>query len=470
MWPNSDEYIRKVGVLPSVRKYEEMLKHKTIVFFDVSDFEEIIDFYINQNNTIKAWKAINYATSQFPAAESIFIRKAQLLIDSDNAEKSINVLDTILAINKYNLEAIILKGIAFLKLGTINKAIGQFEKTIKYAKKDSKVYHSIGLIFCNAGSFELAHHYFKKACLLSQTQDEILFFDYASCLIRLDKYKESIFFLQKALKINSYNEQAWLLKAEIESKLEMYPEAIESYGYALSINENLRSPYFGIADSYYNLCEYGKAISTYFDFLKIYLDDANALYCIGECFEKLEKYNDALFYFKKAIEQDEFHADAHFGIGLILKAQGFLTESLVSTETAIGLNWTDPEYWHIYGKINLELGNISDAHSAFQTMYELSPKDENFTMTYLRFMATLTVSSEVKDTVGQIAKEFKHSARVNQFLSTNFDLSDIQVTQSRRNFRMYVNYLIPVKFAYEPEKSNWMQKAARKINFMFYEN
>ena len=64
-----------------VGKFDEMIRQDKMYFFDVEEFEEIIDFYLDQNITKKARKAIDYAMRQHPSSTVFMLRKAQYYAD-----------------------------------------------------------------------------------------------------------------------------------------------------------------------------------------------------------------------------------------------------------------------------------------------------------------------------------------------------------------------------------------------------
>ena len=55
-------------MLNSVNRYEEMLKNQTHCFFDIHEFEDIIDYYLDSENFTKAAMAANYAAHIYPLA------------------------------------------------------------------------------------------------------------------------------------------------------------------------------------------------------------------------------------------------------------------------------------------------------------------------------------------------------------------------------------------------------------------
>ncbi len=64
----------------AVQKFERMKKNNESYFFDVIEFETIIDYYIESNNSNKAFEAATLASEQHPNSVSIQLRKARVLL------------------------------------------------------------------------------------------------------------------------------------------------------------------------------------------------------------------------------------------------------------------------------------------------------------------------------------------------------------------------------------------------------
>ena len=82
-------------MLSSVSRYEEMLKNHTRHFFDVHEFEDIIDYYLDSENFTEAATAANYAARIYPRALSIQLRMAEILIDKGQPVKALSILNKI---------------------------------------------------------------------------------------------------------------------------------------------------------------------------------------------------------------------------------------------------------------------------------------------------------------------------------------------------------------------------------------
>ncbi|MCK7530130.1 MAG: hypothetical protein MZV63_03270 [Marinilabiliales bacterium] len=101
----------------AVQKFERMKKNNENYFFDVIEFETIIDYYIESNNSIKAFEAATLASEQHPNSVSIQLRKARVLLDKGRAVEALRILKKLENIEPGNHEIYIAKGTAYGNAG-----------------------------------------------------------------------------------------------------------------------------------------------------------------------------------------------------------------------------------------------------------------------------------------------------------------------------------------------------------------
>ena len=120
-------YSYEEEVRHAVQKFERMKKNNESCFFDVIEFETIIDYYIESNNSSKAYEAATLATQQHPHSVSIQLRKAKVLLDKGRAVEALRLLKKLESIEPGNHELFIAKGTAYGMLGDIQGAKRMFD-------------------------------------------------------------------------------------------------------------------------------------------------------------------------------------------------------------------------------------------------------------------------------------------------------------------------------------------------------
>ena len=64
-----------------IDKYEQMLISGGQMYFDVEEMEEIVDFYLESEESEKALRACDFGLSQHPTAANLMIYKSEAYYD-----------------------------------------------------------------------------------------------------------------------------------------------------------------------------------------------------------------------------------------------------------------------------------------------------------------------------------------------------------------------------------------------------
>ena len=115
-------------VLATIRRYEDMMKKKEHYFFDVHEFEEIINYYSDVNNISLAVSAAEYAYRMHPTSTAIQLKIARLLVENGKVPEAIEILDVLEKIEESDYEIFMLKGMGLSMLGQESLAKQYFDK------------------------------------------------------------------------------------------------------------------------------------------------------------------------------------------------------------------------------------------------------------------------------------------------------------------------------------------------------
>ena len=149
----------------AVQKFERMRKNNESYFFDVIEFETIIDYYIESNNSSKAFEAATLATEQHPNSVSIQLRKARVLLDKGRAVEALRLLKKLENIEPGNHEIYIAKGTAYGMLGDIQGAKKMFDYSLTLDSEDvENILFAITSVLQNLNYYEHLIPYMDTAC------------------------------------------------------------------------------------------------------------------------------------------------------------------------------------------------------------------------------------------------------------------------------------------------------------------
>ncbi len=358
-------------VKQAVRKFEKMKRNNENYFFDVIEFESIIDFYLESNNPNQAFEAATVASDQHPNSVSIQLRKAKVLLEKGRAVETLKILKKMESIEPGNHEIYIAKGTAMGMMGDIQGARKMFDYALSLDSDDvENILFSIVSVLQNMNYYEQLIPYLLQ---LIEREPEIRthLYDLAYAYDKIEKYPDSIRFYLKYLEEDPFSDSAWYNLGIIYNKLDKQEKAIEAYDYALAINSENTFAIFNKGNILSNLDRYTEAIPVYLEYLENEPDSFEAMTYLAECYEHTDNIALARKYYNDAIDLDPEFADPWFGLGVIELNSGNPGDSLIFFRKAVRLDDENPEYWYLLGKAHYVKGEVKQALSCFREALKL---------------------------------------------------------------------------------------------------
>jgi len=383
-----------------IARCEDMFSSKRSVYFDVFEFENLIDFYVEENKLNKAMTLLDIALRQHPASHELEVKKAKLLMERNRVHEALPLVEKLIVVDENNPDLYLMKGACLADIGKTKEAILFFEVAVSHAvgADVEEVLYSSALAFIDNGLYREAVSFLKKAHLLNEANKHVLY-DLAYSLDRILDYKESVKCYRKYLDLDPYSDNAWYNIGIVYNKLNEYSDAVDAFDYAIAINEEYSSAYFNKANTLANWEKYDLAISVYNEYLEIEEDNVIAMYYIGECYEKLNEFEMALDFYNKVLVVDRKYADAWFGIGIVKYYQDKLDDAKSYMERAIELDSENSEYWLSYGNVVRALGTMpKETIHAYKKATQINPYDPESWLYYadaLRLYADVGLSIDV---------------------------------------------------------------------------
>jgi tetratricopeptide (TPR) repeat protein len=360
--------------LSLVGRFEKMLSQEAHFFFDVDEFEEIIEYYFFKNEQRKAHTTIQKALEQHPGNCPILVRLAQYQVNARKDYEALRILKDTEPFTDADSEYFIIRGNIYSQLEKPEKAIEEYKRAINGADNIDEIYSSIAFEYENLGKYDRSIEYLLKAIEINPENDAALY-ELTFCCEVSQQTDRCIRFLTDFLDQHPYSVTAWFNLGVTYSNLELFEKALDAYDYVLAIDETFSSAYFNKANCYANLGNYPKAIETYRETIFYEEPEPVTYYYIAECYEKLKDFNSSITYYQKATDLDPEFADAWLGIGISHDELGKPQEALPFILKALQLSPTVPEYWFIYGDIQIKLSRIEEGIAAYRKVTELDPDD-----------------------------------------------------------------------------------------------
>jgi len=356
-----------------VERFERMKKNNENYFFDVSEFEAIIDFYLDTNNSSKAYDAADSAVHQHPHSVSIQLRQARVLLDRGRAVETLKILKRLESIEPGNYEIYLTKGTALGMLGDVNGARKMFDQALSVDNEETEnILYTITSILQNLNYYDQMIVYMKK---LIELEPDFFshFYDLAYAYEKVGDMGNAVKYYELYLHEEPFSDSAWYNLGIIHNKLSNFKEALVAYDYSLAINPQNTFALFNKANILSNEDRFGEALEIYLEYLDLEPDSSEAMTYVGECYEKTGKFELAKRYFQDAIEISPESPDPWFGMGVIAFTQGSYNDAVMIFGKCTRLDEQNPEYYHMLARSLFAAGRTKDSLRSLKKALKADP-------------------------------------------------------------------------------------------------
>lgn len=332
----------------AVRKFEVMKRNRTTCFFDVDEFESIIDFYLDNNNTAKADDATGLAMQQHPNSMSIKLRRARLLLDKGHPIDAMSLIRSIEQFEGDNQEVVIAKGTALCLLGELDEALELFDNALS---NQIDTEDKIDLLLAIVSVFESISYYQEAIPYMLQLTEldpdmHESFYDLAYCYERIDDDENSLKYYKKFVELEPLSENGWYGLAFVYSRTENFEKALEAYDYTLAINPQNIYAILYKATIYWSLDRFDEAIDCYSDFLENDPQNCSVMSFVAECYESKGDYEMARKFYNKILKIDSDYIDAWYGLGMLAFDEGRYDKCICYLKVALQKDSEHPNLWN----------------------------------------------------------------------------------------------------------------------------
>ena len=367
------EWLSDKDVTELIEHFEDLMETGEGHFFDVEEFEAIIDYYLDRHKKSMSRAAITLAKEQHPSCNSFTIREVRLLSIESKYEKALRLLDELELLEPGNEDIYLTRGEIYGMMDRHQEAIDAYKKVLETdSDRTPEVLSSIAYEYESLDDIENSLKYLQKALELQPYSEEVIqdisfFFDTVS------REEEAVEFYTSFLNKFPYSKHGWFHLGYFYSMLDLYERAVEAYEFAIAIDEKYTAAYLNMANAYSNMGQYRKAINFYRDTFK--LEDPDPLtYCyIGECYENLDELPAALENFNHAIDLDKGIVDAWSGTARILVTQGKTKTAIKYYQDAIKMFPREENLKYDLAALYLQTNDLKKASESFQPILKNNP-------------------------------------------------------------------------------------------------
>src|SRR6185312_1670822 len=357
-------------------QYNNFKNGKRFSFIEEESFQRLIDYFDENDNLSSALEAANFAIDQFPYSSSLYIRKADILIATQNYHEGLEWLAKAEVLDSNDINIYILKTDAYLALDYQEKAAALLEEAIIVFEGEEKIelLFELADVYDDYEDFEKLFNCLKLILQQDPTNEEAL---YKICFWAdyTGKNEESIEIHKRIIDEHPYCQLAWFNLGTGYQGLKLYEKAIDSYLYAIAIDEKFDYAYRNLGDAYLRLRKYREAIESLQKVLELSMPEEVIYEAIGYCYEKLKNPAQARFHYKKAVHLNSAESRYYYKIAGTYMQEGYWESAIKNLESAISINKSHPEFHFSLALCYIEIKRIKEAVIHFTQFIKARPRN-----------------------------------------------------------------------------------------------
>ena len=384
----------------AVSKFESMLKENNILFFDVDEFEEIVEYYVEYGRISKAKRALEIGLSQHPDASSLKLLNAEQLVFEDRLEEASEILNELLVLEPMNAEVHAQQANLYSKMNKHHRAIELLQYALTLTDDVSNIYALIAMEYLYIEDYTNAKNYFIK-CLEQDPQDYTALQQLVFCYEVLGDVQEATSFLNHYLDQNPYCEVAWYYLGRLYLAIGDYKNALRCLDFAIISDDTFTGAYFEKARVLEMMEDYEKAIENYK--ITLTLDDPSALAYlhIGRCYEKMRNDAKAEEYYFRATHEDPQLDKAWITLADFHYLRHNHAKALKYIKKVLTFDSNEPYYWRRYAELNYyHFQNLKEAEYGYRKAVQNG--DYSYT-TLIEWIDLLLLSQKYREALSIIA-------------------------------------------------------------------
>ncbi len=412
MREESDFFYNEDETMEVVLRFETMLKHKQSFFFDVVDFESIIDFYLSSDNSKLATEAVEIASSMHPYSTEIQLRKAEMFVINKKYSEALSILSMLERIEPDNGEVFFLKGQAYLEQKELEMANKAFWQVTECSLEDKvEMFYHIASLYQEADEVNLAIRFLLLAYSIESTSLNVLF-DLGYCYERIDELGESEKYYNLYLDIAPFSSSVWYNLGIIFTRSGNFAKALEAYDFALAVDPTNVSAIHNMSNTYATLGKYGEAAKLFISLIDFEPENPRVYSSIGECYEKLEENEKAIEYFDKALKILSSLSDAYYGKALVYLKTERVNLAHENIKMALALEAENYDYWLCLAKVKFGMGKDDEAIEAYKEATLLNADEPDAFIGLAEIRLFQEDFDEVEEIYREVADKFSDNSTI----------------------------------------------------------
>ena len=279
-------------IVDLVKKYEESVKEHQQVFLEEDNYEQIIQFYLDNRENNKALRVIESALEQFSFSSFFYTKKAEILANQKHFAEALVALDEAEKLDPNDINIFLIRSDVALWEGRHEEAKSYMDYALTLTSEPEdrcELYLELADIYEDQEKYEEVVVALEEALRLNPMSEEGLN-RYWFCTELTGKYEESVKFHEELIELSPYSHFAWFNLGHALAGLGLYEKSLEAFGYVTAIDDTFDAAYVCSGDVLYNMERYEESVNFYLDAIKLSKPNKELYLKTAECYEKLEEF------------------------------------------------------------------------------------------------------------------------------------------------------------------------------------
>ncbi|MDP3436126.1 MAG: tetratricopeptide repeat protein [Bacteroidales bacterium] len=309
--------------------------------FTEEQFEYLINNFIDEMDDEIVYILTSMGYNQHPYSTEMTIRYADVLIVNSDSDRALEILNKQLSLDSGNSDIHFLLARVFIKKGDSQSAMNYIDSALSLTTNEGlDMLLTAAQDYIDLGSFKNAINLLERAEIIAPDNYELIN-DLAFCYERSDMLTKSLYYYEKYLDIDPFNDNVWFNIGTIYAREANIPKATDAFDYAIALNPDNSSVLYNKAILLVNSGKFDEGIETFENFLRIEPDNLFALTGIADAYLAKDRLDDATSYFRMVLKLESENLDANTGIAYISMLKHEQSEALACLRKIIGDERTD---------------------------------------------------------------------------------------------------------------------------------
>lgn len=268
-------------------------------------------------------------------------------------------------------------GYAFEKSERYDSARACYNECIRIKPDYAGAYKQLGMVAYQQDDYTTALGYFAsyESNVKTEIKDYLFWYRKGFMLNAGKDYNGAITALKQGIPFKADYANFYLELGFSNTKLKQAEEAEAYFKKAIELDPKSHIPYNGIAEVYRDVKrDMEQAMTWYKKALEINSKERKACFGMGYCLNSQSRFTDALPYLKTAVEQEPTYTAAWVELGYTQYALGNYTEALTSLNKALTLNNANENARYYACLVYIKQGNRAQAQKMVDELKSLGSR------------------------------------------------------------------------------------------------